>query len=255
MERDWETVNELLTCIRVTSNSRNNPVEIYGSLKDLKCIGVGTDAAVFQYVHLPNYAFKLYADDKRRKIPIEAKVYQQLKGSPFFPTCYAATERYLVVNYEAGLTLNDCLVQGIPIPSQAIDDVEEAREYARKRHLNPRDIHLRNVLLQNGRAKVIDVSEYLQPGNDNRWEHLKKAYDEFYHLIEGKKVPTWLLEAVQRWYIGRKCESMEEFMKDLANIKSYVEKGVFPVDGIFDSPKSIWNNRSTLPIKQKNATK
>ena len=62
----------------------------------------------------------------------------------------------------------------------------DAREYVRQKGLNPRDIHLKNIFLQNGRAKIIDVSEYVQPGNDLRWEYLKKAYDQYYHLIEGK---------------------------------------------------------------------
>ena len=43
---------------------------------------------------------------------------------------------------------------------------------------------------KNGRAKIIDVSEYVQPGNDLRWEHLKKAYDQYYHLIEGETYST-----------------------------------------------------------------
>ncbi|WP_162927771.1 hypothetical protein [Bacillus sp. Y1] len=58
--------------------------------------------------------------------------------------------------------------------------------------MNPRDIHLKNILLQNGRAKVINVSEYMNKGNDHRWEDLKKAHDEFYPLIAGKAVPSFL---------------------------------------------------------------
>ena len=59
------------------------------------------------------------------------------------------------------MTLFDCVLQGIHIPEQVINDVEDAREYVRNKGLNPRDIHLKNILLQNGRAKILDVSEYI----------------------------------------------------------------------------------------------
>lgn len=78
---------------------------------------------------------------------------------------------------------------------------------------------MNNILLQNGRAKVIDVSEYMNKGNDHRWEHLKKAHDEFYHLIEGKAVPSILLETIQRCYNNRQSSSVEEFMKEIFKTK------------------------------------
>ncbi|SHT30949.1 Uncharacterised protein [Mycobacteroides abscessus subsp. abscessus] len=219
MKRDLLIVDHLLSQIKITSNTENKPVTIHGSAKDLRCIGVGTDAAVFQYIHNPTYAFKLFADDKKGKIQIEASVYEVLAGSSYFPKCYAANDRYLVLSFESGITLYDCLIQGIRIPSQVIQDVENAREYARKNNLNPRDIHLKNILLQNGRAKVIDVSEYINKGNDHRWEDLKKAHDEYYPLIEGKAVPSLLLETIQRCYNNRQSSSMEEFMKEIFKTK------------------------------------
>lgn len=219
MEKDWLVADDLLSKINITSNPQNKPVTIHGDSKDLRCIGIGTDAAVFQYIHKKNYAFKLYADDKKDKIQLEADVYERLKGSPYFSTCYAAYDRYLVLSFEPGITLYDCLLQGIHIPHQVILDVEEARKYAMKCNLNPRDIHLKNILLQDGRAKVIDVSEYCLEGNDHRWEHLKKAYDMYYDLIDGKAIPHWLMESVQRWYYQKNFTTIEEFMKDILKLK------------------------------------
>jgi len=219
MERDLLIVDHLLSQIKVTSNTENKPVTIHGSAADLRCIGVGTDAAVFQYIHNPTYAFKLFADDKKRKIQTEASVFEVLAGASYFPKCYDANDRYLVLSFESGITLYDCLIQGIRIPYQVIEDVEKAREYARENHLNPRDIHLKNIILQNGRGKVIDVSEYMNQGNDHRWEHLKKAHDEFYPLIEGKAVPSALLETIQRCYNKRQSSSVEEFMKEIFKTK------------------------------------
>lgn len=218
MEKEWLVVDKLLSKIKITSNPNNKPVTIHGSLDDLRCIGVGTDAAVFQYAHKPQYAFKLYAEDKKEKIQTEAEVYQRLKNSPFFATCYAVYERYLVLSFEEGITLYDCILQGIHIPHQVILDVEDARDFAKEQGLNPRDIHLKNILLQQGRAKVIDVSEYGKGGNDLRWEHLKNAYEQYYDLIDGKTIPFWLMQTVQKWYNQKNFGTFDEFMKDVLRL-------------------------------------
>ncbi|UOQ87118.1 serine/threonine protein kinase [Gracilibacillus salinarum] len=203
MTRNWRKAGDALNKIEVESTSQNQPVLIKGTSDELKCIGIGTDAAVFQHVDLPEYAFKLYAKDKTHKLSIEEGIYQQLGENQFFPTCYGATAQYLVISYEEGITLFDCILQGVYIPKEVIAEVEEARTYVRELGLNPRDIHTKNILLQNGRAKIIDVSEYSQAGNDYRWEHLKKAYDEHYHLIANKPIPFWVVETVRKWYNQR----------------------------------------------------
>lgn len=220
MENDWDIVRDSLSEITVFSNPNNEPVTISGHAKDLKCIGVGTDAAVFQSLKVPAFAFKKYAINKVDKVKAEADVYEKLGDSPFFSTCFASYDDYLVLSYEEGNTLFDCVLQGIHIPEQVIDDVEAAREYVRSKGLNPRDIHLKNILLQNGRAKILDVSEYVQPGNDFRWEHLKKGYEQYYHLIDGNSVPFWLVETVRKWYNQRNkyFSSYEDFLKAILNI-------------------------------------
>lgn len=220
MEKDWDKVFLSLSKIKVFSNANNEPVTISGDLDDLKCIGVGTDAAVFQSLSAPDYAFKLYAKDRVNKVKVEANVYHILGDSPFFSTCFASYDEYLVLSYEEGKTLFDCILQGIHIPEQVVNDVENAREYVRNKGLNPRDIHLKNILLQNGRAKIIDVSEYVLPGNDYRWEHLKKGYEQYYHLIDGNSVPFWLVETIRKWYNQRAetSSSFEEFTKKILKL-------------------------------------
>ncbi|MEK3995020.1 serine/threonine protein kinase [Psychrobacillus sp. FSL K6-2365] len=220
MEKDWDKVFLSLSKIKVFSNANNEPVTISGDLDDLKCIGVGTDAAVFQSLSAPDYAFKLYAKDRVNKVKVEANVYHILGDSPFFSTCFASYDEYLVLSYEEGKTLFDCILQGIHIPEQVVNDVENAIEYVRNKGLNPRDIHLKNILLQNGRAKIIDVSEYVLPGNDYRWEHLKKGYEQYYHLIDGNSVPFWLVETIRKWYNQRAetSSSFEEFTKKILKL-------------------------------------
>ncbi|MFC3041281.1 serine/threonine protein kinase [Virgibacillus xinjiangensis] len=215
MEYDWPAVRESLSRITVISNPGNEPVSLFGEGDGLRCVGIGTDAAVFQTNLAPSYAFKVYAEDKTSKIGTEAEVYGILGESSYFSTCFSATDHYLVLSYEEGPTLFDCLLQGIHVPQQAIADVEEARKYVLEKGLNPRDIHLKNILLQDGRAKIIDVSEYVLPGDDQRWEHLKNAYEEYYHLLDGRPVPSWILEAIRKWYHQRRryFSSFEEFKK------------------------------------------
>jgi serine/threonine protein kinase len=215
VERNWEIAFDSLSNITVLSNPNNEPVTIIGDADELNCIGVGTDAAVFQFLNAPEYAFKKYAKDKVAKVKAEADVYQILGESSFFSKCFASKDHYLVLSYEEGITLYDCILQGIHIPEQVVEDVEEARNYVRSKGLNPRDIHLKNILLQNGRAKILDVSEYIQPGNDFRWEHLRKGYEEYYHMIDGKAVPFWVVDTVRKWYNQQSTyfPSIDDFMK------------------------------------------
>lgn len=223
MDKKWDIAIDSLSKITVFSNPNNEPVTIYGESGDLKCIGVGTDAAVFQSIYAPEFAFKIYAKEKLHKVKAEANIYHTIGDSPFFPKCFASYDQFLVLSYEEGKTLFDCILQGIHIPKQVVDDVETAREYVRKKGLNPRDIHLKNILLQNGRAKILDVSEYSETGNDFRWEHLKKGYEDYYHLIDGNSVPFWIVETIRKWYNQRNkyFSSYEEFMKIVLKLSMF----------------------------------
>lgn len=223
MEHLWQEAASSLSGITVTSNPDNEPVTIEGAAEGMRCVGVGTDAAVFQSLAAPQYAFKVYAEGKWDKLEAEAKVYKLLGSSPYFSSCYRATERFLVLKFEEGPTLFDCLLQGIHIPKGAIEDVEHARKYVRERGLNPRDIHLKNIILQDGHAKLIDVSEYIKPGDDFRWDHLKLAYKEHYPLFESKPVPFWLLDTIRKWYHywNRYSPSFDEFMRIVAKQMGY----------------------------------
>ncbi|NEU30291.1 serine/threonine protein kinase [bacterium LRH843] len=197
---DWDRAVEALAEIEVRSNQNNEPVTVKGSSKHLHCIGVGTDAAVFRFKELPQYAFKLYSESNLDKMKMEELVYVRLGQSSYFPTIYGSGPNFLVISYEEGNTLYDCLLKGIHIPEQAIQDVEDARDYAVSKGLNPRDIHLKNILLHEGRAKLLDVSEYMKEGNDRRWEQLKAGYEMSYPLIDGKAIPHWIMETVRKWY-------------------------------------------------------
>jgi len=201
MNPDWKAADAALRQVTVSGSERNEEVAVDGAPAGLRCIGIGTDAAVFAWDGAPGYAYKVYSNLAASKKEVERLVYERLKGIPYYPVYYGEGPNYIVISHERGVTLMDCLIEGIPVPEQAIADVEQARSLVRERGLNPRDIHLKNVLLQDGRAKVLDVSEYVQDGNDKRWEHLVWAYRNFYSGIEGRKIPLWLLDMIKNGYM------------------------------------------------------
>jgi predicted Ser/Thr protein kinase len=214
---EWKIAEPELSKVKVSSNRENELVTVRRNSDKLQCIGVGTDAAVFRYIYLPYYAFKVFSDDKLGKMETEAEVYSKLGHSNYFPVCYGHGLNFLVISFIEGMTLCDCLLKGIRIPEQVIQDVEDARNYALGRGLNPRDIHLKNIILHKGRTTLFDVSEYMRPGIDNRWEYLKEGYKEFYHLIDGKALPYWIVETVSKWYNRTKPESFNfhDFVQQL----------------------------------------
>lgn len=217
---EWKLAEEALKNIKVIGHNNNQPVTILGFAEDLTCVGIGTDAAVFRFDKTPNYVFKVYSGKALKKKEVEKDVYERLKQCCYFPQLYGTGPNYIILSFEQGVTLYDCLLQGIPIPEQVIQDVEEAREFVRSQGLNPRDIHLKNVILQNGRGKVIDVSEYIKEGNDNRWEHLVWAYKNFYPIISGVNVPLWILETIKHWYFRIDSANfiLEEFSQRVSQL-------------------------------------
>src|SRR4051794_36253144 len=102
MKEDWICADKDLSKISISTNPNNEPVSIHGSSDRLNCIGIGTDAAVFQSFEHPEYAYKMYADDRVEKIQIERRVYDILGDSPYFSTCYGSKDDYLVLSFEAG---------------------------------------------------------------------------------------------------------------------------------------------------------
>ncbi|WP_308640061.1 protein kinase family protein [Paenibacillus silvisoli] len=220
MTADWKQVEEALKDIEVVGHDNNKPVSVIGLSEELRCIGIGTDAAVFYHPNTPNYAYKVYSPQSIEKKEVEAGIYKRLEGSPYFPHCYGTGPNYLVLSFEQGITLYDCLLHGIPVSEQVMQDVEDAREFVRGLGLNPRDIHLKNVLLQEGRGKVLDVSEYIKEGNDSRWEHLVWTYNHFYPLISGVQVPLWILETITNWYnrIDSASFGIEDFSKRVSQL-------------------------------------
>lgn len=212
--------DDALRKVKIKSTKDNDLISVTRHSEQLRCLGIGTDAAVFQHIAEPSFAFKVFADDKLSKMKVEQEVYEKLGNAEFFPIFYGTGSNYLVLSFEPGVTLYDCLLTGIHIPPQVLVDIEAARTYAFSKGLNPRDIHLKNILLHEGRAKLLDISEYLKPGDDRRWEYLKKGYVEYYHLIDRKVIPLWIIETVRKWFNQANSSSFDfqEFTNKLIKL-------------------------------------
>ncbi|ASS75539.1 hypothetical protein CIG75_11450 [Tumebacillus algifaecis] len=197
-----EDVQKLVAAVRVRSVNPRDPVDVRAHPDQWRCIGVGNSAAVFQPKDHPQIAIKVYADTHTHIASEEAAIYEQLGDSPYFPHFYERGDHFLVMEYKQGTNLYDCLLQGIHIPEQVIQDVDEAIAYARSRGLNPADIHLKNVLVHEGRGILVDVSDYRKHGACKRWEMLKAAYYDYYLDLykPGLTVPSWVLETIRKWY-------------------------------------------------------
>lgn len=197
---DKDQLEKDLEQLVIHASPQNKRVTIESIPPVFQVIGIGTDAVVVSHREDPEKVIKVYAPERVHKKRKEWEVYKRLGNHANFTRCYGEGRNYLILAYEKGPTLYQCLEEGVPIPEQVIKEVDEARQYARKRGLNPRDIHLNNILLQDGHAKLLDVSEYVRPGNDRRWELLRWGYTYFYPLIRGKKVPKWLFLVVKNGY-------------------------------------------------------
>lgn len=197
---DWKKPIQLFQEINIQEEEGNQLVRIGGVPQGVVCVGRGTDAAVFVHEDHPGYAYKVYAATTDAKRKNEEEAYRKLGNNPYFPTYYGSAERCLVLSYEQGKSLYDCLIEGIEIPAHVITQVDEAIAYARSVGLNPRDVHVKNILLQGEVCRVVDVSEYVKEGNDRRWEHLKEGYRLYYPLIAARKIPPALIEFVKKQY-------------------------------------------------------
>lgn len=211
------TIIEAINEIQLEKKVDSQKINILHIPDSFQVIGIGTDAAVVQHESDSETVYKIFVKEAEWKCEVEYSIYEQLKGCKTYAVCFEKGPNFLRLSYEKGPTLYECLEQGVVINSEVIEEVEQAREYARKQGLNPRDIHLENVIFQDGHAKIIDVSEYRKSGNDYRWEHLVEGYHRFYSLIEGRQIPTLLIETVKKLY-----KQEEDLVKFFTKLKDYL---------------------------------
>jgi hypothetical protein len=201
LEAYIELVKEqLLPEFGVVSEDPHDPVVVRHLPKPWKLLGAGNYAAVAMHPDYPDWVVKRYAPG-RPGLTEEAEVYTRLGRHPAFSECLHYGDHYLILRRLTGVTLYDCILRGIYIPRQVIDDIDRALDYAVSKGLHPHDVHGKNVMLKDGRGIVVDVSDFLKPEPCSMWDDLKKAYDRFYFpVFHNLPVPGSVMNLVRKGY-------------------------------------------------------
>ena len=194
--------NQLLPALVVQSIDPHDPVEVVSLPLPWRHLGAGNYAAVLLHPHHPELVVKVYAPG-RPGLNEEAEVYRRIGRHPALSRCFHVGENYLVLRRLHGTTLYDCLRTGVPIPAQAIEDIDSALDYAASCGLHGHDVHGRNVMLYQGRGLIVDISDFLNPEPCRAWRDLRWAYHRLYRpLIAplGLRAPGPVLDMVRRSY-------------------------------------------------------
>ncbi|MCX7922912.1 MAG: serine/threonine protein kinase [Clostridia bacterium] len=174
--------NQLLNEINLKSVNRYDPIVVESVPEDWVLMGNGNYAAVVYHRNYPDYAVKIYAEG-REGIEEEKIVYEKLGKHKSFSECYHYGNNYLVLKRLKGTTLYDCLKKGIPIPEKVIKDIDNALDYAKSRGLYPHDIHFKNVMMNDGRGLIVDISDFLKKEYCPLWHDCKKFYYKVYKRL------------------------------------------------------------------------
>lgn len=203
LNRAIESIHqELLPNLQLESIEPHNPVVVHQVLKPWQSLGTGNYAAVFYNAEYENLVVKVYAPG-RLGWSEEVEVYRRLGIHPAFSSCFYAENNFLVLKRLYGVTLYDCMNQGLKIPRRVIEDIDRALEYACSRGLYPHDVHGRNVMMSEGKGLVVDISDFLREEPCLAWQDLKKAYYYLYlpffswHRLQ---LPYFVLDLIRAYY-------------------------------------------------------
>jgi hypothetical protein len=204
---------DLLPQIHLTAISPYNPILVYNRSNSWKTIGAGNYAGVFAHDSKPEWVVKVYGRNQEELLK-EIDVYRKLGNHASFSALYAYGKNYLVLQKLEGHTLFDAVVKGEPIPVTVIEDIDAGLEYAQSVGLNPYDVHGKNVVMNQGRGYIVDVSDFYKQGVCRKWRDLKKAYYKIYQPYIYKyhpPIPFFIMEGIRKGYrIYRKSKKVRE---------------------------------------------
>ncbi|NEQ95824.1 MAG: serine/threonine protein kinase [Cyanothece sp. SIO2G6] len=173
---------DLLPQVRLSSIRPYDPIEVRNVPSPWKLLGTGNYAAVFAHPNYPDQAVKIYAPG-RPGFEDEVEVYRRIGQHPGFSQCFYAKDNVLILKRLHGVTLFDCLNQGLRIPTRVIFDIDQALAYSRQRGLRPHDVHGKNVMMKDGRGLVVDISDFLNEGTGSAWTDFKRFYYWIYRPL------------------------------------------------------------------------
>ncbi|MCM3597819.1 protein kinase family protein [Metabacillus idriensis] len=185
----------------VIIGGKGTRAKLHGYDSSLTFIGAGRSAFVFKLPN-ENKALKVFFPSFTHIAKEEAEIYRTLQGIEYYPNLYEAGENFLVIDYIEGSTLFDCVSTGIFITDQHIAEIDKALMHAKERGLNPSDIHLRNIFINDrGEIKMIDVARFRQTKNCSQWDDLKTAFHKYYRKTYfPKKIPAAMMNFIAALY-------------------------------------------------------
>ncbi|NCJ05993.1 serine/threonine protein kinase [Synechococcales cyanobacterium C] len=203
--------DSLLVDLKLASLRPHDPVVVYDTPYPWQLLGSGNYAAVFAHPDYPQQVVKVYAPG-RPGWQQEVEVYRRLGDHPAFSACFYAAPHFLVLKRLCGVTLYDCLLQGLSIPEPVILDIDNALAFARQRGLFPHDVHGRNVMMWQGQGLVVDISDFLNPEPCHAWDDVKRGYYWLYRpllLGHSMRIPALVLDQVRALYrCYRACKKL-----------------------------------------------
>ena len=210
--------HDLLPQLQIKSESSHDPVVVYAVPSAWHLLGTGNYAAVVYHRDYPDQVVKIYAPG-RPGWAEEVEVYHRLGSHPAYSECLYADKHFLVLKRLHGTTLYDCVQQGIYIPTQVIQDIDEALAIARARGLCPHDVHGRNVMMWKGRGLVVDISDFLHQQECSAWDDLKRAYYWIYRPLFSwlrVRIPYGVLDLVRTSY-RRYCNIRQHIFQRISD--------------------------------------
>ncbi|WP_164669324.1 protein kinase family protein [Virgibacillus doumboii] len=193
------SVTELADSVKIVKNRYG--ISVISHDPALELIGSGRSAAVFK-INGTVKALKVFYPGFENIALEEADIYRQLEGIPYFPAFYESGRNYLLIDLIEGITLFDCLSNGVRLTEANIKEIDRAISLAKQQGLTPSDIHLRNIILTtDGNIKLIDVARFRQTKNFRQWDDLRKAFYMFYEKSYfPKRIPVFVLNGIAYLY-------------------------------------------------------
>lgn len=193
-------ISELLASTVVQTNNLDF-VSVQSNNDKFTVVGCGCSSAVFRSKRFPQAVVKVYSPSHRKEVFQETLAYKKVKGLDCFPGLFFYGRNFLAIEFISGKSLYDCLIEGIDIADEVIEQVDQAIFLARQRGLAPSDVHFKNIILDNDRVRLIDLSDYLVAQHVSRWDRLKFFYKTVYKpLLKGSKVPKLAVDFFRKFY-------------------------------------------------------
>ncbi|HDK7138517.1 TPA: serine/threonine protein kinase [Clostridium botulinum] len=194
--------NDFIPNLKMKSINPSDPIKVEFVPKPWILLGCGNYAGVFTHPDFDNLAIKIYASE-RDGLREEIEVYKTIGEHPAYSKLLYSKNNYLILKRLKGITFYNSLIKGIKIPKHIIKDIDNALEYARKKGLNPHDVHAKNVMIVNNRGVVVDISDFKHKEYCCLWHDFKKAYYKLYIPFVYKldiPIPNFVLDTIRRMY-------------------------------------------------------